>query len=105
MLFTPSLDALQRFFRLFVTAEGGKAHVALARGTETDAWRADDIGTIEQCLEELPGAHTVRTAHPHVGGILATVSLVAETFQNSEHLLGVQHVIVDGGLHLSLALG
>ena len=55
MLFAPSLDALQRFFRLFVTAEGGEADVALAGGTEADTGGADDVGAIEQGLEELPG--------------------------------------------------
>ena len=39
---------------MFVTAEGGKADVTLATGSETDTRRAYDIGSVEQLLEELP---------------------------------------------------
>ena len=37
-----------------MTAKGSEADVSLATGSETDPWGADDIGTIEQLLEELP---------------------------------------------------
>ena len=37
-----------------MTAEGGEADVALAGGTEADSWGADDVGTVEHGLEEMP---------------------------------------------------
>ena len=104
MLFAPSLDALQGFVCLFVAAERGETDIPLARGTEADTGGADDVGTVEQGLEELPGRHAVGAAHPDVGGILAAVALVTESTQRVEHLLGVLHVVVDGGLDLLLAL-
>ena len=54
-LFAPSFYAIQCFFCLFVTTEGGEANVAIAGGTKADTGGADDIGTVEQGLEELPG--------------------------------------------------
>ena len=72
-----------------MTAEGGEADVALARGTKADTGGADDIGTVEQSFEELPGRHAVGRSHPDVGCILATVTLIAEGAQGVEHLLGV----------------
>ena len=88
-----------------MTTEGGEADVALAGGTETDTGSADDVGTVEQGLEELPGRHAVGGAHPDVWGILAAVAFIAEGTQGFEHLFGVLHVVVDGGLDLLLALG
>ena len=76
--FAPYFDAIQGFFCLFVTAEGGEADITFAGGTETDAGGADNVGTVEQGLEELPRTHAVGTAHPDVGGILAAVAFVAE---------------------------
>ena len=105
MLFAPSLDALQGFVCLFVAAERGETDIALARGTEADTGGTDDVGTVEQGLEELPGRHAVGAAHPDVGGILAAVALVAEGAQGREHLRSVLHVVVDGGLDLLLTLG
>ena len=87
-----------------MTSEGGESDVALAGGSEADTWCTDNVGSVEQGLEELPGTHAVWTAHPDVGSILAAVALIAEGAQGVEHLLGVLHVIVDGGLNLLLAL-
>ena len=88
-----------------MAAEGGEADVALTGGTEADTGGADDIGTIEEGLEELPGRHAIGRAHPDVGGILAAIALVAEGAQGREHLRGVLHVVVDGGLDLLLTFG
>ena len=87
-----------------MAAEGGEAHVALAAGAEADTWGADHIGTIEQILEELPGAAAVGGAHPDVRGVLATVDLEAQLAQLGEHAVGVVHIVVDGLLNLLLAL-
>ncbi len=88
-----------------MTAEGGEADVALAGGTEADTGGTDDVGTIEQGLEKLPGRHAVGTAHPDVRGILAAVALVAEGTQGGEHLRGVLHIVINGSLDLLFALG
>ena len=90
-LFAPSFYAIQCFFCFLVAAEGGEADVSLAGGTETDTRGTDDVGTVEQGLEELPGRHAVGTAHPDVGGILAAIALVAEGAQGREHLRGGGH--------------
>ena len=105
LLFAPGFYALECSVGLFVTTECGEADVAFTRGAETDAGGADDVGTIEQGLEELPGAHAVGTAHPDVGSVLTTVYLKAGSFEHTEHFGSVLHVVVDGGFYLSLALG
>ena len=84
----PFLNTLQCLFSLLVTAEGGKAHITLTRGSETDTRGADDIGSVEQLLEERPGwcrghravrAWSIGGAHPDVGGMLAAITLEAES--------------------------
>ena len=84
----PFLNTLQCLFSLLVTAEGGEADVALAGGAEADAWSADDVGAVEQLLEECPGwcrghravrAWSIGGAHPDVGGMLAAITLEAES--------------------------
>ena len=86
-----------------MTAEGGEADIALATGTETDARGADDIGAIEQFLEELPAAGTFRCAHPNVWSVLTAVALEAKVSENREHPPGILHVITDGLLYLLFA--
>ena len=105
MLILPFLYSFERFLSLFVTAEGCEADVALAGGAEADTGGADDVGAVEQLLEELPGGGAVGYAHPDVGGVLAAVALKAGSFEHTEHTGGVLHVVVDGLLHLLLALG
>ena len=84
----PFLNTLQCLFGLLVTGKGGKAHITLARGSETDTWSADDVGAVEQLLEECPGwcrshravrAWSIGGAHPDVGGMLAAITLEAES--------------------------
>ena len=86
-----------------MTAEGGEAHVTFAAGAETDARGTDNVGTIEQCLEELPGSHTVGGAHPDIRGILTAIDLIAKGTQSGEHPLGVVHIVVDRRLYLLTA--
>ena len=88
-----------------MTAESGKAHITLATGTETDSRRADDIGSVEQLFEELPRGGPVRSAHPDIGGIFATIALESQTAQDGQHVGGILHIVVNGLLHLLLALG
>ena len=86
-------------------AKGREADIALTCGTKTDTWRTNDVGTMEQGLEEFPRIHAVGSTHPDVGRVLATVALVAEGTQRFQHMGGILHIIVDGSLDLSLALG
>ena len=48
------LDTLHGFNRGVGVAEGGQAHVALARGAEARARRGDDVCFGEQLVEKLP---------------------------------------------------
>ena len=86
-----------------MTAEGGEADIALTTGTETDARGADDIGAIEQFLEELPAAGALRCAHPNVWSVLTAVALEAKVSEDREHPTCILHVITDGLLHLLFA--
>ena len=86
-----------------MTAEGGETDIALTTGTETDARCTDDIGAIEQLLEELPAAGTFRGAHPDVRSILTAVALEAKVSEDREHPTCILHVLSDGLLHLLLA--
>ena len=78
MLFAPSLDALQGFVSLFVAAERGETDIPLARGTEADTGGADDVGTVEQSLEELPRAHSFGGAHPDIRCVFTAIDLEAK---------------------------
>lgn len=86
-----------------MTAEGGETDIALTTGTETDARCTDDIGAIEQFLEELPATGTFRCAHPNVRSILTAVALEAKVSEDREHPMCILHVITDGLLHLLFA--
>ena len=88
-----------------MTAEGGEADIALAGGAETDAGSANDVGTVEQSLEELPGRHAIGRTHPNIGSIFTAITLIAEGAQRVEHMGGVLHVVVDSSLDLLFALG
>ena len=88
-----------------MTAESGKTHIALATGTEADTWRTDNIRTVEQSLEERPGAHAIGRAHPDIRRILTTIDLIAQFTQLGEHAVGIVHIVVDGLLDLLFALG
>ena len=97
-----------------MAAKGGKAHITLATGTETDTWRTDHIGSVEQLLKECPRGRSshrtvwswsIRGTHPDVGSILAAIALETEISQHAEHVGSILHVVVDGLLHLLLSFG
>ena len=104
LFLTPFCDTVEGLSGLFMAAEGSKAHIPLATGAETDTWGTDDVGTIEQCLKELPGAHAVGCAHPDIWSVFAAITFVAKVTKGLQHLMGVLHIVVDSGLHLSLSL-
>ena len=78
LFLTPFCDTVEGLGGLFVAAEGGKPHITLATGAETDTWGTDDVGTIEQRLKDLPGAHAIGCAPPNIWGVFAAITLVTE---------------------------
>ena len=53
-LLEPVFYSLEGFVGFVVTAEGCKANVAFAGGTEANTGGADNMGSVEHLLEELP---------------------------------------------------
>ena len=86
-------------------AKGSKSDVAFARWTEADTWSADYAGTIKHLFEEFPAWCIVWRLHPEIRCILAAVDTETEALKLCPHVVGVLHIVGDGGLHLLLALG
>ena len=63
------------------------------------------MSLVEHLLEELPTAHTIRCLNPDIWSISSAIHLKAEVGESVVHRAGIVHIVVDGGLHLRLALG
>ena len=100
----PFGDSLHSLLAVFVLTEGGKTDVAFARRTEADTWGADYACAIEHFLEELPAWCIVRSLHPEIWSILATIYSQSEFLKFRSHKVGVLHIVIDGCLHLLLTL-
>ncbi len=86
----------------FTVVEGGDADVAFAAFAEACAGGGDDLGFVEQGVEEGPGV--ALDVDPHVGGVVAADAGVAEGFDALADDFGVLEVVVDlrGGLGVAL---
>ena len=100
----PFGDSLHSLLAVFVLTEGGKTDVAFARRTEAYTWGADYACAIEHFLEELPAWCIVRSLHPEIWSILATIYSQSEFLKFRSHKVGILHIVIDGCLYLFLPL-
>ena len=95
----PFGDSLHSLLAVFVLTEGGETDVAFARRTEADTWGADYACAIEHFLEELPAWCIVRSLHPEIWSIFATINFQTEFLKFFSHIASVLHIVVDGAVH------
>src|SRR5690606_6692745 len=81
--------------------EGADAHVAFAAGAEAGAGGADDLGLVEELVEEGPGIGA--GVDPDVGGVVAADAAVAEAGHGVADEFRVGHVVGDLLFDLGLA--
>ena len=95
----PLGDTLHRLAAVVVLAKGGESDVAFARRTESYARGAHHAGSVEHLFEELPAGGVARGLHPEIRCILAAVDTETEAMKLCPHVVGVLHIVGDGGLH------
>ena len=85
-----------------MATEGRETNIPFTRRAETHPRRTDDVGSIKQLLEELPG--TARSLHPDVRGILSAKDFEAKPAECGSYFFCILHIVVDSGPHLLLAI-
>src|SRR5207249_12093137 len=98
------LDAVDGFFRGGPAAESREAEVALAARTEARAGCPDDVGLVQELVEEVPRGPAPRSLHPDVRGVPRAIHGEPGRLKPFANDACVLHVIVHQRGHLLLAL-
>ncbi len=93
------------FFGVGAAIEGGDAEVAFALLAEAAARGNDDVGLVEEAVEDLPGGEAGGGFDPDIGGVGAAEDLEAGSAGSFDEDAGVAHIVVDEGADLLASAG